>query len=459
MFVLYYRYIQNYANINLIKFQHTGAIFMKKYTAILIGAGLRGRAYTDIMCDLEDKFKVIGVAEPIEGRREYIKEKHNISTQMCFNSYDEIFSKPKMADLAIIATMDNAHYEPAMKAIELGYDILIEKPVAPTAKECVDIALAAEKKGVKVLVCHVLRYTEFFKRIKELILNGTIGDVMSVLHVEGVGDWHQSHSYVRGNWHSEAETTPMLLAKCCHDLDIIQWLLDKPCEKVQSFGKLTYFTPEYAPEGAPIRCIDGGCPIEDTCPYNCRKVYYESDDNVWFRPACARGIAKGEIPTDEEVMTALKTTDFGLCVFHANNDVVDHQTVNMQFKSGANATLTMNAFNEGGRYIRIFGTKAELYARMEDEEIEVYTFQDKKHIKVPVNPTEESILGGHGGGDTGIINELYDYLSDNYTGYCAADINISVKNHLIGFAAEKSRREDTVESIDNFFTSFGIDND
>ncbi len=432
---------------------------MKQYSVILIGAGLRGTVYTNEMFKLDGKFKVVGVAEPIEGRRNFIKEKHSIPDDMCFNSWEDILSKPKMADLALIATMDEMHYEPAMKAIELGYDLLLEKPVAPTERECADIALAAEKKGVKVLVCHVLRYTPFFNKIKETIVSGMLGNIMSIMHVEAVGNVHQSHSYVRGNWHSEKETSPMLLAKCCHDIDILQWLLDEPCEKVQSFGKLTYFTKENAPEGAPVRCFDGGCPIEDTCPYNCKKVYYESDDNAWLRAACTKGIAKNENPTNEEVMTSLKTTDFGLCVFHANNDVVDHQTVNMQFKSGANVTLSMNAFNEGGRFIRIFGTKGELTAYMERTDIDVYTFEDKKHTTLSVAATEESILGGHGGGDGGLIYELYDYLDGDYKGYCAADINISVKNHLIGFAAEKSRREDSVESIDKYFADFGFTND
>ena len=176
---------------------------MKQYTAVLIGAGNRGINYTDVMYDLKDKFKVVAVADPENNRRDYIKNKHNISNDMCFNSFTELLSKPKMADLAIIATMDNMHYEPAMKAIEQGYDILLEKPVAQTEKECVDLALAAEKKGVKVLVCHVLRYTPFFKKIKELVKNGTIGEIMSLVHIEGVGNVHQSHSYVRGNWHSE----------------------------------------------------------------------------------------------------------------------------------------------------------------------------------------------------------------------------------------------------------------
>lgn len=431
---------------------------MKTFSAILIGAGSRGKAYTNLIKEFSDKYKVVGVAEPIESRRNFIKEVHNLSEEMCFNSWEDILSKPKMADFAIICTLDDMHYEPAMKAIELGYDLLLEKPVAQTAEECADIALAAEKKGVKVLVCHVLRYTPFFKKVKQIVMDGTIGDVMSVIHVEAVGNVHQSHSYIRGNWHSEEESTPMLLAKCCHDIDIIQWILDKPCKKVQSFGNLTYFRPENAPKGAPKRCIDGGCPIEDTCPYNCRKLYYDDKKNDWFRKACTKGITDSEIPTDQDVMTALKTTDYGLCVFHANNDVVDHQTVNMEFEGNITATLTMNAFNYGGRYIRIFGTKGELYANMSDEEITLYTFEDKKHSKISSVSLDESIVAGHGGGDSGIINELYEYLSGDYKGFCAADINISVKNHLIGFAAEKSRHNDTVESIDNFFSEYGLTN-
>ena len=428
-------------------------------TVALIGGGLRGMIYTSIMKSNPGKFKVVAVAEPDEGRRKRLQKSHCIEDDMCFCSWEEILSRPKFADIALICTTDNMHYEPAMKAIEFGYHIVLEKPVAPSAEECVDIALAAKKKNVKVLVCHVLRYTPFFKRIKTVIRDDVIGEVMSVIHVEAVGNVHQSHSFVRGNWHSEKDSTPMLLAKCCHDIDILQWLIDKPCKRVQSFGELTYFRKENAPAGAPTRCIDGGCPVEDTCPYNCKKLYYYSKDNSWFRPACASGIAKSHVPTDEEVMTALKTTDYGLCVFQANNDVVDHQVVNMEFEGGKTVSLTMNAFNEGGRYIRIFGTNGELYADMSDRKISVYTFDDKKHHKVRVRDAGKIISGGHGGGDKGMIAEMYDYFTENYKGFCAADIDVSVKNHLIGFAAEKSRKSGTVESVDEFFEELGMVND
>lgn len=419
---------------------------MKKYSVIIIGAGARGTDYARYMKMMPEKFQVVGVADAIEERRENIKKMFDLKEDDCYESWIDILSKQKMADIAVIATMDDMHYKPAMKAIELGYNLLLEKPVAQTAQECIDIANAAKEKGVEVLVCHVLRYAPFFKAVKNIVMNDVIGDVMSVLQVEAVGHLHQSHSYVRGDWHREDETTPMLLAKSCHDIDIIQWLIDKPCKKVSSFGGLTHFTPEHAPKGAPKRCVDGGCPVGDTCPYNCRKLYVDDRDN-WMRRTVGRGFSKEFMPTDEEVIEGLVHTNFGACVYHANNDVVDHQVVNMEFEGGATASLTMNAFNKGGRYIRIFGTKGELYANASDTEITVFTFDKQEIQKIQVEETEESIAGGHGGGDYGIIEELYDYLNGDYNGYCAANIDISVKNHLIGFAAEKARCQNTVENI------------
>lgn len=186
----------------------------------------------------------------------------------------------------------------------------------------------------------------------------------------------------------------MLLAKSCHDLDVLQWLLDKPCKKIQSFGSLTHFTSENAPDGAPARCADGGCPVLDTCSYNCMKLYYDDKNNNWFRGTSTKNIAKGEIATDEEVLQALKTTDYGLCVYHANNDVVDHQVVNMEFEGGITVSFTMNCFNKGGRYIRIFGTKGELMADMKESAITFCSFADKQNHDIPVSKHEESILGG-----------------------------------------------------------------
>ena len=430
---------------------------MKKLKVVIIGAGGRGVAYAENIKLHPNKFQCVGVAEPIKKRRDGLKRLLNLSEAECFDSWEDLFSQPKLADVAIISTQDNGHYEPAMKAIEKGYHLLLEKPVAQTAKECVDIANAAREKGVKVLVCHVLRYTPFYKAVKKIVMDGIIGDIQSIIQVEAVGNRHQSHSYVRGDWSKEESATPMLLAKSCHDMDIIQWLIDKPCKKVSSFGSLSYFTPENGPKGGPKRCIDGGCPIEDTCPYHYKKVYLSEQANPFFRYAVARGYSKDFLATDEEVLEGLKNTNFGACVYHAGNNVVDHQVVNLEFEGGATASFTMNAFNKGGRYIRIFGTKGELYANFSDVEITIFLFENREYKKVEVEKTEESIAGGHGGGDAGIIEELYEYMLGDYTGYCAADIDTSVRNHLIGFAAERARHNDTVEYVATFSEEQGFD--
>jgi len=380
---------------------------MKVLSVILVGAGGRGVTYVSTMKEMPDKFKIIGVAEPLEGRRKMIQQMFDLPDENCYSSWEEILRRPKFADLAVIGTQDNMHYAPAMMAIEQGYNLLLEKPIAPTQQECADIALAATKKGVSVLVCHVLRYTPFYKTIKKALMDGMIGEVMTAMFEEGVGHVHNSHSFIRGDWHDEKVCAPMILAKCCHDMDIIQWLLDKKCKKVTSFGKRAYFIPENAPEGAPVRCADGGCPVADECPYNCKKVYFNlSEADQWYRRSAAKGVAAGWFPTDEEMMETLRTTDYGLCVFHANQTVVDRQVVNLEFEDGVAVNFNMNPFNQGGRYIRLFGTKGELYAFAHDTEITVFSFADGQIHKLPVVKTEETIAGGHGGGDGGIVEEL-----------------------------------------------------
>ena len=428
---------------------------MKQLRVIILGAGNRGERYATHMSQMSEQYKIVGMADPDPARRVYFQTAFGVPAENCYESWEQILEQPKMADVAVISMVDHMHYHPALIAIDKGYDLLLEKPVAQTAQECADIANAAREKGVNVLVCHVLRYTPFYGKIKELLMAGTIGQVVSVDQVEGIGNVHFSHSYVRGNWHCEQESTPMLLAKSCHDLDIIQWLLNKPCKKVTSFGSLTHFVPENAPEGAPVRCVDGGCPVGETCPYNCITHYVDFKTNR-RRGIITKGIAKGHEATDEEVLQALKTTDYGLCVYHANNDVLDHQVVSMEFEGGITANFTVNAFNKGGRYIRIYGTKGELFAHMADTEIKVFQFEGSKSYTVPVLETDETINGGHGGGDEGIIRELHQYLSGSYTGYKAADIQISVKNHIIGFAAETARKNGTVEDVSKTIEKYGL---
>lgn len=423
-----------------------GESVVKKIKVILIGAGNRGMIYTDIMSEMSDKFEVVAVAEPIASRREYIKEKHSLAEDMCFDDWHPLLQKGKIADIAIIATMDRDHYAPSMKAIELGYDLLLEKPISDNPEECKNIANAADEAGVRVVICTVLRYTPFFMRLKKIITDGEIGDIISIDHEECVGNIHQSHSFVRGNWGNEERSSCMLLQKCCHDMDIIQWLIDKPLKKVQSYGALSHFTKKNAPAGSPDYCIDG-CPEADTCFYNSVKLYLDDKKNDWFRSTCTQKVN----PTDADVEKALRTTQYGKCVYKCDNDVVDHQTVNMLFGDDVTVTFTMNAFNFGGRFIHIMGTKGEIHGSSDGGEIKIFDFATREE-KTETIGGKDGIKFGHGGGDEGIVSTIYDFLTDNYSGNSIPSIKQSKDNHLIVFAAEKSRKENIVVDFEEFIS-------
>lgn len=419
---------------------------MKTLKVVVIGAGNRGQTYTNLMRQ-DERFKVVGVADLKKEQRDYIQSQHGIPDENCFETWEELLSQPRFADVAIISTSDKDHFGPAMKALELGYDLLLEKPVAPTYEECLQIEQQAYKYGRKILVCHVLRYTPLMKKIKRMIDDGELGQVLSIHHCECVGNVHQSHSFVRGNWGNTEKSSPMILAKSCHDMDILQWLVDSECKRVQSFGSLSYFTREHAPEGSPEYCIDG-CPHAETCHYNAVKLYLDDKKNLWFREAAT----KDKKPSDEVVERALRETQYGKCVFKCDNDVVDHQVVNLEFENGAVASFNMTAFNYGGRTIRIMGTEGEIWCDMSKDLIDYYSFATREHVILHSSDVlkDESILGGHGGGDDGIVHDFYRYLTEDVDRKQFSEIGISVKNHAIAFAAEESRLSGQVVSMKKF---------
>ena len=424
---------------------------MKK--VIVIGAGGRGTRYSDIAATMGEEFKIIAVAEPIDIRRNYIKNKFGLPDEMCHLSWEEFLSRPKFADLVIIATMDRQHYAPAMAAIEKGYDILLEKPMSATPEECCEIARAASEKGVFVLVCHVLRFTPFFRALKNVIDSGKLGDIIHIQHAENVGNVHQSHSFVRGNWRNSDESSCMILQKSCHDMDILAWLLGKKCKKVSSFGSLSYFRSENAPEGAPLRCTDG-CPHGDSCYYNAISIYRDKDRDSFIGHALLK---KNEHGTDEEVMEALKTSPYGRCVFHCDNNVVDHQVVNLEFDGGTTVSFSMCAFNKGGRYIKVMGTKGELVAEMRDSEFTVFNFETREYEKIAISSAvkNDSIDAGHGGGDGGIMRALADRLGGDLSDISVCTIEETCRNHLIAFAAERSRVTGETVLMDEYEKSLG----
>ncbi|MBR6708171.1 MAG: Gfo/Idh/MocA family oxidoreductase [Clostridia bacterium] len=421
-----------------------GGVFLKPLSLIIIGAGGRGRTYAAFAQNRPDLYRVVGVAEPIDIRRNYILQRHPDAKDAAYRDWTEILDRPKFADIAVITTMDRMHLAPALRAIELGYDLLLEKPIAPTASECKLLCEAAEAKGTRVLVCHVLRYTGFFRAVKSCIDSGKLGRIMSITHTEGVGNIHQSHSFVRGNWHNSEESSFMLLQKSCHDLDILQWLLGCDCRRVQSFGSLSYFTPENRPEGAPDYCLDG-CPHADTCRYHVEKIYFNNPHHPWMRHA----VADDPSPDDDTLREELRHGRFGRCVFACDNDVVDHQIVNLEFDGGITVNFTMNAFNLGGRRIRIMGTEGELEAAMGAKTATITNYDTETSETVPLSSIaqDETITGGHGGGDAGIMHAMYDYIAEGKLCNSICDIRTAYRNHLIAFAAEESRLTGTVVDL------------
>ena len=418
-------------------------------TVIVIGAGGRGTSYTKIMKEMGEEFRVVAVAEPIEERRNRIRDWYDVPEDMCHTSWEDLLSRPRFADLVMIATMDRDHFAPAMAAIEKGYDLLLEKPMGATPEECCAIERAATEKGVLVLVCHVLRFTAFFRALKNLIDSGLIGDVVHIQHAEDVGNVHQSHSFVRGNWHNSEKSTPMFVQKTCHDMDIMQWLVGKNCTRVSSFGGLYYFKEENAPEGSTERCLD--CPLVDTCIYSAKKIYMKD-----YRHRSFGRVVGGAESTDEQVEEALRTKDYGRCVFRMDNDVVDHQTVNLEFEGGVTASFSMCAFNKGGRRIRVMGTKGELSGDMKDT-LSFYDFATSQTREIPLSDavTDDSIDGGHGGGDQGIIRALRNRLNGERGNIAICTIEETCRNHLIAYAAEEARVEGTVVDMKEYEARLG----
>lgn len=418
---------------------------MKKLTAIILGYGMRGQAYAKYAVNVPEELEIVAVADKEESRRDYAKKLHSLPDNMVVDNWKKLTSLPKMADFAIIATQDNMHLEPALECIEKGYNLLLEKPIAPTAKECKEITLAAEKKGVKVIVCHVLRFTALFRTIKDIIDRGELGDIMSVMHTENVGHLHYSHSFVRGNWRNSEESSPMILAKSCHDTDLIQWLIGKKCTKVQSFGSLQHFKCENQPEGAPDYCLMG-CPHSDECFYEPVRFYVENKKNPWRDTVADKVNA-----TDEEILAALKDGPYGRCVYKCDNNVIDRQVVNMEFEDGCTVSFTLATLNKGGRFIRIYGTRGELIASMDTtSSMSIYSYDTQETKDIEVDKIDQGIASGHGGGDTGIMFDTIRAFSNDVPSKSVTDIRTSYLNHLIAFAAEESRLSSIVINMDEF---------
>ena len=319
-----------------------------------------------------------------------------------------------------------------MKALEMGYDVLLEKPAAQTECECKAILAQAKKHNRIVAICHVLRYAPYFIAMREAVHSGMIGDLVSIQHMEPIQYAHMAHSYVRGKWRDSKQTTPIILAKSCHDLDIIRWIVDKPCVQIAAEGTLMHFKAENAPEGAPARCTDG-CPHEATCPYSAIDIYVRRKAHL--------GVFDLPDKNDEAaIMEKIRTTMFGRCVYKCDNNQPDHYVTTMLFEGGVTASFTMDAFTLwGGRRTRIMGTTG--YIEGDGKKFTLYTFRDNK-ARVwhkSVSEMAEYKHAGHGGGDHALARDFVEAVASQDHSKLSSTIDASIESHIIGFKAEKSR--------------------
>ena len=413
-------------------------------TAITLGAGNRGNVYGNYGIQFPKELDIIGVAEPISIRNKRYKKKHNILEENTFDTWEHVFNRPKFADAVIISTPDDLHYAPCIKALEMGYDVLLEKPIAPTEKECLDILNLANETGRIVAVCHVLRYAPYFIKLREMVQSGSIGKLISIQHLEPIEHIHMSHSYVRGNWHNSKKTTPIILAKSCHDLDILRWIIDKPCKSIEAFGSLKWFKQENAPRGSTNRCTDG-CAVEKECPYSALKVYGKTGgwSSVFDFP-------DDKAKHKEYLLEQLKTTNYGRCVYRMENDQPDHYVTSMEFEEEITANFSMEAFTSyHGRRTRIMGSHGDIVGDMKK-----FTHTDfltgkinKWDISLDQEKNSKYQLSGHGGGDWGLVTDWIKAVKNQDTSLLTSTIDASVESHIMGFMAEKSRETNQITPV------------
>nr|AQQ74728.1 hypothetical protein [uncultured bacterium] len=414
----------------------------KPVTAITIGAGARGNVYGDYGIEYPNQLKIVAVADPNPLRNARYAAKHKIPPSHCFENWEDVFRQPKFADAVIISTPDQLHYAPCMEALRMGYDVLLEKPISPSEQECREILALTRQTGRIVAVCHVLRYAPYFIKLRELMQSGTIGQIISLQHLEPIDHVHMSHSYVRGNWHKSKETAPILLAKSCHDLDVIKWLLGKESRKIQAFGNLKWFTKENAPAGSRDRCIDG-CAVENKCPYSALKIYHRQRQRTYVF----------DLPTEKNlqgkaILDYLRTTDYGRCVYRMDNDQCDHYTANILFDEGITATFNMEAFTPwGGRRTRVMGSMGYLEGDM--HQFRIYDFRtDKTKIyNTRIDEVNNYKNEGHGGGDWRMVSDWIQAVSQHKPELLTSTIESSIESHIMCFKAEESRVGNTVLDI------------
>jgi predicted dehydrogenase len=394
---------------------------------VAIGAGNRMRTYMHYVLEHPEEVTLVAVVEPNELRRNAMADLFHVPQENRFSDYTDFFNNPVPADAVVICTPENAHFKPSMLAIQHGYHILLEKPIAQTLEECLQIADAAKKAHVLVGICHVMRYHPCFLKIKELIDSGELGKIISINHTEGVGIDRDTHSYVRGIMNREKENNPMLLAKCCHDVDFLLWLTGSNCKKLSSFGSLRWFTKENAPQGSALRCID--CKVEKTCPFSAVDLYWRRRE--WIRNF---DIPKGKT-IEDAIQMELKGGPHGRCVYHCDNDVVDNQVLLMEMDDKTTIFMSMDIFTQFEyRTTKIQLTKGEITSNENKVSVNIF----RNHHQQIFDFTEVMKQPYHAGADLKIFEDFIHAIGKDHRPF-PTPIEDSIESHRICFEGERSR--------------------
>jgi predicted dehydrogenase len=424
---------------------------MAPISIVVAGAGNRGAGYARWALSHPDRARVVAVAEPRAVRRARFAAEHGIAPENAVASWEDLAGRTRFADAVLICTQDRMHEDPAEAFAAAGYHILLEKPMAPDEAGCRRIVAAVERAGVMLAVGHVMRYTPYTRAVKEIVDSGQLGDIMSVQHLEPVGFWHQAHSYVRGNWRRADLANTMLMAKSCHDLDWLAHILGRAPHRVSSFGSLTHFTAANRPAGAADRCV--ACPVEASCAYSAPRLYgglLERGQHGWPLNVLVDDF------TPAALEEALRDGPYGRCVYACDNDVVDHQVVALEYPGATTATFTMTGFCQGAdRSTRLFGTRGELTG--DGRTIRVYDFLTQAERQVdsaPAGAMPSNFPGaeGHGGGDGGLMDAFTAAVATGNRDLILSGPRESLASHLAVFAAERARRDGTVETLSPAFS-------
>lgn len=426
----------------------------KKLSAIIVGAGHRALGYASYAKSHPDLMEIVGVADPSKQRRDNVAKQFNLDPSRCFESAEELASQPKFADFIINGTMDHQHVATSLPLIEKGYDMLLEKPFATNEEEMWELVEAAKRKGSKIAICHVLRFAPLYAAIRQQVADGVIGDIINIQATEHVSYHHMGTGYIRGKWNrTDYCKSTMLMAKSCHDLDLIAWMKSgiKPVS-VCSFGNNFQFRPEKAPPNSGTRCLVD-CPIEKDCLYSAKKHYIDHPNRwsfyVWD------SLEHIENPTIEDKIESLKTSPYGKCAWKTDMNVVDHQSVAIEFEDGCTATLNMvGGCAKPSRSIHIIGTRGEIQSYFESSKFVIRHIDPRPGHEFSEQTIDLNIIGdmtgahgGHGGGDSRLVEDFLAYLSGNKPSISTTSIEDSVAGHLMGFCANRSVEEHRVVDI------------